>query len=134
MNHDRYLPGLIAIIMICLVLVLWLIWFVTGSLPIYVTTQTIQLREDGMLLATFPAEGLRGIAPGQNAELLLPLHNGKRTDPIQGEVMNVPDNPSKPVEVFLLAELPASGTAKGQLKILVRQVTPAVLIWNSIQK
>lgn len=134
MNHDRFLPGLIAVILICVVLILWLLWFVTGSLPIYATTQNYQFREDGMLLATFQAESLRGITPGQSAELLLPMQNGKRADPIRAEVMNVPDSPAQPVEVFLLAELPPAGAAKGQLKILVQQVTPAVLIWNSIQK
>lgn len=134
MKHDRFLPGLIAILMISLVLVLWLVWFFTGTIAIYATTMNFSFREDGMALGQFPAESLRSITPGQSAELLLPAKNGKALAPIKAEVMNIPTNPAEPVELYLFAAEPPPDATKGQLKILLGKVSPIQLIWDSIQK
>ncbi len=134
MNHDRFLPGLIAILMIGTVLALWLVWFFNGALAIYATTVDIKIREDGMVLARFPAESLRAITPGQSAELIFPMKNGKAVTPIRAEVMDVPTSAAEPVEVYLFTAEPPADTAKGQLKILLGRVSPIKLIWDSMQK
>jgi hypothetical protein len=134
MNHDRFLPGVIAILMIGVVLVLWLVWFFNGALSIYATTVNFKIREDGMVLGQFPAENLRAIVPGQSAELIFPPKNGKAVAPIKAEVMDVPTHPSEPVEVYLFTAEPPADVSKGQLKILLGQVPPYTLIWDSMQK
>ena len=134
MNHDRFLPNLIAIISICLVLVLWMIWFFSGQLAIYTTTVDYKIRDDGMLLGNFPTANLSQIMPGQQAELILPPQNGKIIQPIKGEVMNIPLNPGEPYEIFLFIDEISTETTKGQLKILLGKSSPAKMIWNSIQK
>ena len=134
MNHDRFQPGIIAILFICLVLVSWITWFFVGELSIYTSSMNYTIREDGMLLGKFPAASLPQIAPGQQAELILPAQNGKNTEPIQAEVMNVPANASEPVEIFLFSSEPGPTAQKGQLKILLGKTSPANLIWRSIQQ
>jgi hypothetical protein len=134
MNHDRFLPNLVGILLICLVLILWMVWFFTGQLAVYTTTINYSIREDGMLLGIFPAASLAQIAPGQSAELILPPQNGKSSDPIQAEVMNIPASAGEPVEVYLFSPALPAGTPTGQLKILMGKTTPAQMIWNSIQK
>ena len=133
MHHDRYLPSLVGIILICMVLVLWMFWFFTGQLPVYTTAINFQVREDGMLLGNFSAASLPQIKPGQQAELTLSPQNGKNSEAIQAEVMNIPTSAGEPVEIYLFsAGLPADAPT-GQLKILLGKITPARLIWNSIQ-
>jgi hypothetical protein len=133
MNHDRFLPSLVGLILISLVLILWMSWFFTGQLSVYTSAANYKIREDGMLLANFPAASLAQIKPGQQAELILPAQNGKNSQPIQAEVMNLPASAGEPVEIYLFgAELP-EGTPAGQLKILTGKITPAAIIWNSIQ-
>ena len=133
MNHDRFLPNLVGILLICLVLILWMAWFFTGQLAVYATTINYTVREDGMLLGNFPPASLAQISPGQPAELILPPQNGKSSDPIQAEVMNVPTSPGEPVEIYLFSEALPAGAPSGQLKILMGKITPAQMIWNSIQ-
>jgi hypothetical protein len=134
MNHDRFIPSLVGIILISLVLILWMSWFFTGQLAVYATAISYQVREDGMLLGSFPADSLAQIIPGQQAELILPPQNGKSAAPIQAEVMNIPASDGEPVEIYLFStDLPA-GAPTGQLKILMGKTTPAQIIWNSIQK
>jgi len=134
MNHDRFLPGMIAIILICLVLFFWIAWFFSGQLSMYATTVDYTTREDGMLLGKFQASALPQIKPGQQAELILPPVDGKASEPIKAEVMNIPASAGEPVEIYLFnSDIPA-GSAKGQLKILLGKTSPASLIWQSIQK
>ena len=133
MNHDRFLPSLIGIILISLVLILWITWFFTGQLSIYASAANYKVREDGMLLANFSAASLAQIKPGQQAELILPAQNGKSSQPVQAEVMNLPAAAGEPVEIYLLGDELAAGTPAGQLKILTGKITPAAIIWNSIQ-
>ncbi len=133
-NHDRFQPGIIAIVLICLVLVMWITWFFLGELTIYTSTMNYTTRDDGMLLGKFPAASLSQITPGQAAELILPTQNGKNMAPIQAEVMNVPTSASEPVEIYVFSSEPELAVQKGQLKILLGKTSPARLIWRSIQR
>lgn len=133
-NHDRYLSNMIGIVSILLLLILWIIWFFTGQLSIFASTVDYQVREDGMILGNFSAANLPKIKPGQQAELILPFHNGIRTEPIKAEVMNIPGSIGEPVEIALFGQVLSVDDEKGQLKIHLGFTTPAKLIWNSLQK
>lgn len=134
LRRDRFLPGLVAIGLICAVLGLWMAWFFAGRLSVYAISEDYTLRDDGLVLGQFPAASLPQIRPGQTAELILPAQEGKPVDPIRAEVMNVPGADGGPVEIYLFSTEVTAATPKGQLKILLGQVTPAALIWTSMQK
>lgn len=134
MNQDRYLPGLISLILISLTLILWMIWFFTGRLNLYASTMDFNIREDGMLLCVFPPATLPQIKPGQQAELILSGTDGQSSSSIPGEVMNVPDSEGGTVEVYLFTSEPPLNQTGGQLKVRLGQSSPASLIWRAIQK
>lgn len=133
MNQDRFLPGLIGLMLISLVLILWMIWFFNGRLYLYASTINFSIREDGMLLCDFPPATIAQIKPGQQAEWILPAREGRAPASIPGEVMNVPGQEGGSVEVYLLStDLPDKPV--GQLKIRLGETNPASLIWRSMQK
>jgi len=132
MNHDRYLPGLIGIFGIGIILILWIAWFFGGHLSVYETSSDIQTRDDGMLLVKFPETALQRLAPGQQVELNLTNANPGSPSLVKGEVMNLPANPGDPVEIFPMDTLQAADPIKGQMKVLVGSISPALMIWQSI--
>lgn len=134
MNQDRFLPGIIAILLISLILILWMTWLFTGQLTVYATTAEFSIREDGMLLCVFPAGSLPQLKPGQQTELILVGLDDPSAAPIPGEVMNVPAIEEGPVEVYLFTSEPLPPDVSGKLKVKVGQTSPASLIWHSIQK
>ena len=134
MNQDRYLPGVISIILISLVLILWMIWFFAGRLNLYASTTDFSTREDGMLLAVFPPAALTQIKPGLQAELILASTDGLASAPIPGEVMNLPSSQDGVLEIYLFTSNTLPEKVEGQLKVKLGQTSPANLVWHSIQK
>jgi len=132
-NHDRFLPNLIAISLICLTLVLWMVWFFAGELSIYSSSSDYETRSDGMLLVKFAPASLAQLRPGQQARLFLSPQESNASEPIRAEVMNVPSQADQPVEVYLFTSGVDIRGQKGIVKVLIGKTSPAQLVWNSIR-
>lgn len=133
MNNDSYLPGLVAVVSLSLVLLMWLVWFLTWPLPVTVSSSQYTIRaDDGMLLVNFPPESLNQVRPGQRAELIL-TRNGSEGKPIVGEVMNLPEKPTDPLQIFLFNSDPPEKLQDGKVAIVINETTPAMLLFQSMQ-
>jgi hypothetical protein len=132
MHRDQFLPGVISLVLLSVVLALWMAWFFWGSLPVYQTTGHYRVMENSTLLASFPEEVRSQFRPGQPATLEMP--DGSLEETIHAEVMRIPTRTDDPVELFLLSSGQIQDNGSGQVKVLTGNISPAELMWNSIQK
>ena len=132
MNHDRFRPGLVVIIFLGLILLAWMIWLFTGNLPIFASSQDLKVGENGNLQVQFPAESFSGLTTGQTGTFISSIQTSPSSAPLEVQIMAVPFSSREGVEVYVFATEKIPSNVTGTVKILVGEITPAMLVWSSI--
>ncbi|MBI3980176.1 MAG: hypothetical protein HY331_18530 [Chloroflexi bacterium] len=134
LSGDRVFPALATLAIAMLLLVGWGIWFATARMTLYETSRVFHLNRDGSVTATFPAEALARIRPGQVAALHLDQAGKDQAEPLRATVMDVdsrPGNAQGQVRIYVYAPGALRSGTTGQVRIEVQYVSPLMLAMQS---
>ncbi|MBI4322227.1 MAG: hypothetical protein HY675_27355 [Chloroflexi bacterium] len=129
--NDRIAPTLVGVVVLTALIGLWSAWFLLARIPLYETSRTVQVNRDGSLTATFPADGLARIRPGQPATLHLGGSGEEASQPLRAVVMDVttrPQNGQGQVRLHVYSPARLTEVGPGQVRIEVAAISPAGLV------
>ena len=90
LNADNYRPSLVGLAAAMVLISAWLVWFFFVPIPIYETSQSLQLVDRTTVSAQFGDQALSHIRPGQAALLNVKRDNSGQPGTIPAVVMRVP--------------------------------------------
>ena len=137
LNLDSYRTSRIAMILATLLMLALILWFLLAEVTLYESSSTVNLTEDGRVIAVFQPESLRRIQPGQNGFLRL---NTRPDQPLASypAVVVATNTETNEAEFFVYTgENPpelTTGKLDGRLDVIAETITPARLVLRSTGK
>jgi hypothetical protein len=137
LSLDSYRASQIAMILATILMLALILWFLLAEVTLYESSSTVNLTEDGRVIAVFRPESLRRIQPGQNGFLRLNTRPDQPT--VSYPAVVVATNPeSSEAEFFVYpgenAPQLATGKVDGRLDVIAETITPARLVLRSTGK
>jgi len=131
LDHDSFHPSLLGVSVACLVLIVWGAWFVLARVTLQETSNQIVLDREGALIATFTAEQIARIRPGQDARVTIlatPNAPEKIVRAQVAEVANRSANRMMPntVRLFILENTPIASAR--QVHIVIGELSPLMFV------
>lgn len=131
---DSFRPGVIAMLLAILILASLIIWFIAAKVTIYQSSETASLKQDGMIEASFTAEGFATIKPGQKA--LLRLGQGPDSRPISIPTSVFDTGEGKDRVLLLITDYSAlpfeiTDELNGRVDIEVEYISPLELVMRA---
>jgi hypothetical protein len=128
---DSFRPSRIGLFLAILLMGALIAWFFAAKVTLYENSISLQISEDGRLMATFSPEGMKRIRKGQLATLQIEAANEQPAESLPAMVFDTsPD--SNVAEILIKSnEVPESfkqGNPSGRVEVEVEYSTPAQLL------
>jgi len=128
---DSFRPSRIGLFLAIVLMAALIAWFFTAKVTLFENSVSIQLAEDGRLLATFTPEGMKRIRQGQNATLHLDPIADQPAESLPAMVFETQFDSTEVVILIKTADTPESfksGKLSGRVEVEVEYTTPAQLL------
>jgi hypothetical protein len=128
---DSFRPSRIGLFLGIILMGGLIIWFFTAKVTLYENSDSLQLSEDGRLMATFTPEGMKRIRKGQSAMLHIDAAGEQPAESLSAMVFDT-QRDSNVAEILVTdAQLPdglQTGSVDGRVEVEVEYTTPAQLL------
>jgi hypothetical protein len=137
LNLDSFRPALIGLALAILTLLALIAWFFLAHVTLYQTSDSANLKQDGQIIAAFPANTFSRLKPGQTAILRLGQAVDQRQVSVPAVVFDTQGGNEQVVLIITdVSALPGAITedTPGRVDVEVEHITPAELLLRASGK
>jgi hypothetical protein len=134
---DSFRPALIGLALAILTLLALIAWFFLARITLYQSSASASLKQDGQIIAAFPAETFTQLKPGQTAILRLGQAGDQRQVSVPAVVFDTQDGNEQVVLIVTdVSTLPGTiqGEMPGRVDVEVEYIAPAELLLRASGK
>jgi len=137
LSLDSYRASQIAMVLATILMLALILWFLLAKVTLYESSSTVNLTEDGRVIAVFRPESMRRIQPGQKGYLRLNTRADQPVVSYPAVVVSI-DAETNEVEFFIYpGENPQEfqpGKLDGRIDVVAETITPARLVLRATGK